>query len=455
MKINMEGTTSQRIFLDDETDKENTMSILIATDNHIGYLEKDPERGEDSFTTFEEILELAKENQVDFILLGGDLFHENKPSRKVVHKTMELLRKYCMGDSPCYLEFLSDQSINFASSSFPTVNYEDPNYNISTPVFSIHGNHDDPAGDGNLCTLNLFSVNGLVNYFGKASNVDDITVNPILIQKGSTKLALYGLGSIRDERLHRTFINKKVKMLRPKEDADSWFNCFVLHQNRAKHGPKNYIPEQFLDEFLDLVIWGHEHECLIDPQWTDSEKDFYISQPGSSVATSLCAAEAKPKHVGILKIQEKQFRMDKILLKTVRPFYTKDVILSETDVDPTDDEAIQEYLTEQVEELIQKSNHEHTGHRKQPKQPLIRIRVEYSGGFSPFNVNRFGQRFVKRVANTKDILLFFRKKVFEKKGGRATGDGGTARIHPEILDDTSMEDLIMGYLNSEDEVRKT
>ena len=26
------------------------------------------------------------------------------------------------------------------------VNYEDPNLNISIPVFSIHGNHDDPAG---------------------------------------------------------------------------------------------------------------------------------------------------------------------------------------------------------------------------------------------------------------------------------------------------------------------
>lgn len=29
---------------------------------------------------------------------------------------------------------------------FPVVNYEDPNFNISIPVFSIHGNHDDPAG---------------------------------------------------------------------------------------------------------------------------------------------------------------------------------------------------------------------------------------------------------------------------------------------------------------------
>jgi len=31
-------------------------------------------------------------------------------------------------------------------SAFPHVNYEDPDINISIPVFSIHGNHDDPTG---------------------------------------------------------------------------------------------------------------------------------------------------------------------------------------------------------------------------------------------------------------------------------------------------------------------
>lgn len=31
---------------------------------------------------------------------------------------------------------------------FPAVNYEDPNFNIGIPVFSIHGNHDDPQGAG-------------------------------------------------------------------------------------------------------------------------------------------------------------------------------------------------------------------------------------------------------------------------------------------------------------------
>jgi len=38
---------------------------------------------------------------------------------------------------------------------FPAVNYEDPNLNISIPVFSIHGNHDDPQGTGPVSYIPL------------------------------------------------------------------------------------------------------------------------------------------------------------------------------------------------------------------------------------------------------------------------------------------------------------
>ena len=68
----------------DEYDPTNELKILIATDNHLGYEERDPIRGEDSFRTFEEILKIAKNNSVDMILLGGDLFHFNKPSRNTL-----------------------------------------------------------------------------------------------------------------------------------------------------------------------------------------------------------------------------------------------------------------------------------------------------------------------------------------------------------------------------------
>lgn len=337
--------------------EDNIFKILIATDIHLGYAEKDPVRGNDSLIAFEEILENAKKHDVDFVLLGGDLYHENKPSRRIMHGSLALLRNYCMGDRPVEFEFLSDQSKNFEHCQFASLNYEDPNLNVAIPVFSIHGNHDDPTGQGNLCSLDLLHSAGFVNYFGKTTSLDKIQISPLLFEKGSTKLALYGLGSIRDERLHRTFLHKNVSMLRPKEDKDKWFNLFVIHQNRSKHGPTNHIPEQFLDDFLDLVFWGHEHECRIKPEW-NAIQGFHVTQPGSSIATSLSEGETAPKFCGLLKIRDKEFNLTAIKLETVRQFYMEDVVLQETSLDPLDHDIakkMEAYCQEKVEMLLDKA----------------------------------------------------------------------------------------------------
>lgn len=45
-------------------DDEDTFKILIATDIHLGYLEKDAIRGNDTYTTLDEILQCAKQNEV-------------------------------------------------------------------------------------------------------------------------------------------------------------------------------------------------------------------------------------------------------------------------------------------------------------------------------------------------------------------------------------------------------
>jgi hypothetical protein len=55
--------------------------ILLATDNHIGYNEKDPIRGQDSINTFREILELAREHEVSLsisvsVIRGGISMYE-------------------------------------------------------------------------------------------------------------------------------------------------------------------------------------------------------------------------------------------------------------------------------------------------------------------------------------------------------------------------------------------
>ncbi|KAI9362043.1 meiotic recombination 11 [Zopfochytrium polystomum] len=430
----------------------DTFRILVATDNHLGFMEKDPIRGNDSFAAFEEILLIAQRNQVDFVLLGGDLFHENKPSRSCMYKTMNMLRRYCMGDRPVAFDFLTAQDVVFKD-SFHRVNYQDPNLNIALPLFSIHGNHDDPSGDGDLCALDLLSVAGFVNYFGRQTQIDDVHVAPVLLKKGRTKLALYGLGNIRDERLHRTFLEKKVKMYRPTKDKDHWFNLFVLHQNRVKRGPSNWIPEHFLDDFLHLIVWGHEHECLVDLQESPA-RGFFISQPGSSVATSLCEGEAVQKHVALVTIMpKKEFYLEKIPLKQVRPFVTGDIVLSEHVAHQASEErAINDFLADKVDELIEEArekwmNENPTADPQYFPRPLIRLRVEYTD-FETINPQRFGQQFVDKVANVKDILHFYRKKVAGAPKSKLPEPQSVLDLldQPDRLDKVQVEDLVNEFL---------
>lgn len=435
----------------DALDDENTFKILVATDIHLGFMEKDAVRGNDTFVTFDEILRLAQESEVDFILLGGDLFHENKPSRKTLHTCLELLRKYCMGDRPVQFEIISDQSVNFGFSKFPWVNYQDCNLNISIPVFSIHGNHDDPTGADALCALDILSCAGLVNHFGRSMSVDKIDISPILLQKGTTKIALYGLGSIPDERLYRMFVNKQVTMLRPKEDENSWFNLFVIHQNRSKHGNTNFIPEQFLDDFIDLVIWGHEHECKIAPTKNEQQL-FYVSQPGSSVVTSLSPGEAVKKHVGLLRVKGRKMNMQKIPLRTVRQFFMEDVVLANhpnifNPDNPKVTQAIQSFCFEKIEEMLENAERERLGNSRQPAKPLIRLRVDYSGGFEPFNVLRFSQKFVDRVANPKDVIHFFRHREQKEKTGEDINFGKFI-TKPSEGTTLRVEDLVKQYFQT-------
>jgi len=267
----------------DTPSSDDILKILITTDNHLGFAERDDERANDSLIAFEECLQIARDENVDFILLGGDLFHDNKPSNRIMLECMNLLRKYCLGDKTIEFKLISDEKINFSSTvqtnPFPWANFKDPNLNIGIPIFSIHGNHDDPSGSTPLCPLDLLNSCGLINYFGNLSSLENIDIHPLLFRKGQTNLSIYGLGSIRDERLHRIFLKNQINLLRPTNEPENWFNIFVIHQNRVAHGPKNYIPEQFLHEFLDIVIWGHEHDCRITPEFNTVQK-FFVIQPG-------------------------------------------------------------------------------------------------------------------------------------------------------------------------------
>ena len=77
---------------------KTTLEILIATDHHMGYKETDPVIGNDSFDAFEECLQKANDLGVDFVLLGGDLFHEHTPTAKSYHKAANILNAQVFGE---------------------------------------------------------------------------------------------------------------------------------------------------------------------------------------------------------------------------------------------------------------------------------------------------------------------------------------------------------------------
>ncbi|KAH6903153.1 DNA repair and meiosis protein Mre11 [Coprinopsis sp. MPI-PUGE-AT-0042] len=459
----------------DGSDPENTIRIMLATDNHIGYNERDPIRGQDSINTFREILQLAVKHEVDFILLAGDLFHENKPSRDCLYQTLALLREYTLGDKPIQVELLSDPEEGKAAGfSFPAINYEDPNLNISIPVFSIHGNHDDPQGasiSGALCALDVLSVSGLLNYMGKfdlplndaAAATSGINVRPVLLRKGTTQLGLYGIGNVKDQRMHFELRSNRVRMYMPR-DKEDWFNLLLVHQNRVKHGPQEYVPEGMFDDSVDLVVWGHEHDCRIVPEPV-AGKNYYITQPGSSVATSLADGESIEKHVALLEIKDKGFKLTPIPLRTVRPFVIDEVVLEdaaeEEGLDVNDTVEIGKWLRLKVNTLIDQA---HTIFEERnargiaagepelpPMLPLVRLKVDTTNVTQTSNPIRFGQEFQGRVANPRDLLVFHRSKA--KGGKKATKtelDNPTLSIDdPTLTTEEKLAKVRVGTLVSE------
>ncbi|TKR78226.1 hypothetical protein L596_019067 [Steinernema carpocapsae] len=421
--------------------------------------------------TFEEILQKAIKYDADFVLLAGDLFHENNPSREIFLGVSRKLRQHCLSSRPVNFEFVSDPSKNFSSSNFDRVNYDDPNINVGLPVFTIHGNHDDLSGKGLSVLDNLHEV-GLLNQFGKFETLDKFSVEPILLRKGNTNLALYGIGNQRDDRLCRAFqgyvSDEQIHFRRPAEHTEAWFNILLLHQNRPKRSTVRttgaYVNDKLLPSFFDLVIWGHEHECKIDPEYVESGRvdgdGFFILQPGSSIATSLTKDEAIPKHIALLKVRGRKFVSKPIPLETVRQLFVdelnfeldyEDVRIPNTTIrqDRMPDERI---VHEKIESMLEEADASRGPH--QPTLPLLRLKIIYSGRwtqFPPLNAKRFGVTFADRVANYDEMIQI---KTIRQQGPKDQTQG-TGHVGPAVVDRClTVDQLVSDFFTTCDQTQK-
>lgn len=77
---------------------------------------------------------------------------------------------------------------------FPFWNYFPLTLKATFPVESIYLILSDFLQVDALCALDILSCAGLLNHFGRSTSVEKIDISPILLRKGRTKIALYGLG---------------------------------------------------------------------------------------------------------------------------------------------------------------------------------------------------------------------------------------------------------------------
>jgi len=384
--------------------------------------------------------------------------------------------------------------------------------------------------EGALCALDILAASGLLNYFGKMElpsewNADDTTtqtgleVKPVLLQKGDTKLALYGMGNIRDERFHAQMRARQIVLFKPAENPEEWFNIILVHQNRSvawqsvavahtegltwssfvsgfRTGPTTSRvttllerrltwlcgvtsmtastrpgPNQSLDGGTTFLSLG-----AVSPPASQQERQFQSKRTIRSriklASPKLTTRLDRFRHVALIKIQGKEFEFEPIRLRSVRPFIFEDLNLMDEQANGAvlkTKVQVNKFLKAKVNALIDRANaewdalHADDDHdQPEPMLPLIRLRVDYSGGpdehkgFEVGNPQRFGQDFQNTVANPRDIVSFHRKSQATRKSKVTIDQPNLQGTGVDAEDDDSRQskikigDLVVKYLKAQE-----
>jgi len=293
--------------------------ILVTTDNHLGFKEKEVIRGEDSFKAFEDILDIPSREDVDLILILGDLFHEANTSLNAIDKCMGIMQQKT-GRIQHYENELDLDTVDSLKLDFNTV-----------PVVIIHGNHDPPFGPTKTGSLDLLEKAGYIKYLGKFISYENLLIEPFIIKKGKVTIGVYSLGHLKDTLLNYYFRENKIRFAEV-EGLD--FKILMIHQNRFKGGKHGCPAKNCFDlsalprKFFDLVLWGHEHQSF--REFMDlKEFDVHVYQPGSSIPTSMSKMEADEKHVGILTFTKAGFNLKPIRVNFQRKMIIEEVLLKD------------------------------------------------------------------------------------------------------------------------------
>lgn len=252
------------------------MKIAVISDTHLGF-DYLGERSDDSFKAAEEAIEKAIKENVDLILLPGDIYDSRVPKPDIFVRGMKIFSKPLFAGKRNFTGIYSERKPTKLSLS-------------GIPIVAIHGTHERRSKE----------FMNPVKALEHAGILIHLHLDKIGFEKDGQKIFIHGLSGV-PERYAGDILEKWSP--EPVEDAK---NIFVFHQNIE---PYIYSPQEpptikleTLPKGFDLYIDGHLHERKYQEFQLGDEKA-RILLAGSTIQTQLKNESKKGFH--ILHIDDK------------------------------------------------------------------------------------------------------------------------------------------------------
>ena len=393
--------------------------IAIISDLHLGF-GRGMEREEDPFVAAERAFEKVEDEDVDMIVLAGDIFDSRLPRPEHWSRFMRLLS-----------EMKNGRSVEISRTKGRE---EVPEESIrGLPVLAIHGTHERRA-NGMKNSIEALEDAGFLVHMHCSSvelNID------------GEKVGVHGMSGV-PEKYSKGVLKKWGP--EPFEDA---YNIFMLHQDLEQYiyNPAS-PPELGLEDLpggFDLYVSGHIH-C----KNKEAVKDGHFIIPGSLIPTQQRRKEFEtPKGFYVAETET-----NKVQFIEIDP--PRKLVYEKIDAGGSNPKEIKDSITAKIEKLLQGGFE---------NKPLIRIKLtgELDSGLNPGDIDlskirekykndaiitvlkdldEEGMEGAEKIKTHEDRMLSVEE--IGMRILRKNLEGNGSGISPEPI----FEDLVEGNLNS-------
>ena len=368
------------------------MRFIHTSDIHLGKTYRtstgEAERYEDFFRCLAGIVADAVREQVDFVLIGGDLFHVGQILPRTFAKTIETLQP------------LKDANI---------------------PCIAIEGNHDWIHRRDSISWMEALSQMGYIHLLRPSRTEDGgYRFDPFDADTGMgghieiDGLNIYGLGYIGAQ------AGSHVERICEAVTTEN--NLLLFHVGIWTYSPVeigNMKPEDshHLAETFDYVALGHGHKPYIVET---PESKPYAYNPGSPEQVNF-GEQKYDKGYYFVTVDDGEFTVD---FKATSP---RPMIVTTIDLDGAEDadEALQRFV-EQVQAHLPESDDE--------RQPLLELKLVGRVKFHPFELGRERLKIaLEEIANPLHVEIKNHLSLVTHAGGEETVKKSLAEIEHDVL----------------------